>query len=85
VLADEQTADPLERECLREWRSELDGLLHGLPAVERSVLSWHYGLDGSDEMTLKAVGDRLGRSRERARQLEEQAFERMRRQVGEFA
>ena len=49
-----------------------------LPETEREVLRLRYGLDGDPEpQTLAAVGERLGLSRERVRQIEAAALERL--------
>ncbi len=45
---------------------------------ERSILTWRYGLDGGDEHTLQEIGEKLGLSRERARQLEARALAKLR-------
>ncbi len=46
---------------------------------ERVILSMYYGLDeGSEALTLEAIGERLGVTRERIRQIRERAFEKLR-------
>ena len=42
------------------------------------------GLDNEDELTLKEIGDKYNLSRERIRQLQEQAIGKIRRQMREF-
>ncbi|MBI4590824.1 MAG: sigma-70 family RNA polymerase sigma factor [Candidatus Rokubacteria bacterium] len=54
---------------LRE-RADLVNLLDDLPERERTVVSLRFGLGGGEPMTLEAVGERLGLSRERVRQIE---------------
>ncbi|MDJ0785272.1 MAG: sigma-70 family RNA polymerase sigma factor [Myxococcota bacterium] len=49
-----------------------------LPERERQILRWRFGLDGEGEHTLQQIGDRLGLSRERARQLEARALAQLR-------
>jgi RNA polymerase primary sigma factor len=44
----------------------------------RRILTWRFGLDGGHEHTLQEIGGKLGLSRERARQLEAAAFEKLR-------
>jgi RNA polymerase primary sigma factor len=49
-----------------------------LPDREQSVLKLRYGLDGEDEpKSLDEIGRRLGLTRERVRQIEAQALERL--------
>jgi RNA polymerase primary sigma factor len=52
--------------------------LEDLGERERQILCWRFGLDGQGEHTLQQIGDRLGLSRERARQLEARALEKLR-------
>jgi RNA polymerase primary sigma factor len=41
------------------------------------VIRMRFGLDSSGPMTLREVGDRLGLTRERVRQLERQALQQL--------
>lgn len=54
----------------------LHSLLAGLSERERNVLELRYGLDG-DELSLRQVGERLGLSGERVRQLERRALAKL--------
>jgi len=46
---------------------------------ERLILSMYYGLEeGSEALTLEAIGEKLGVTRERIRQIRERAFEKLR-------
>ncbi len=56
----------LERRC-RE-------LLPTLPERERSVIEWRFGLGGATPHTLAEIGQKLGVSRERVRQIEREAL-----------
>ena len=44
-------------------------------------LRWRFGLDDEDELTLKEIGDKYNLSRERIRQLQEQALGKLRRRL----
>ena len=45
---------------------------------ERSVLKMYYGLGTDREMTLEEIGQVMGLTRERIRQIKEEAFEKIR-------
>jgi len=64
-------ADELDRDRLGD---ALERTLDRLPARERQILVWRYGLEGETEHTLEQIGQRLGLSRERVRQLESRAL-----------
>jgi RNA polymerase primary sigma factor len=58
--------------------TELERALGKLSPRERDVLRLRYGLDGHDPRTLEEVGAALHMTRERARQLEGMALEKLR-------
>ena len=68
---EDAVADRMDNEAIR-------GRLEELPDRERRVLEYRYGLTGEEPMTLAEVGEMLGITRERARQLELQAIDRLR-------
>lgn len=51
----------------------------GLTQREMEVLVLRYGIDGNEDMTLEKIGKKFGVCRERVRQLEGQAFKKIRR------
>ncbi len=59
------------------WVSAMgSGALGGLAA--RAALRWRFGLVGGHDHTLREIGDRIGLSRERIRQIERDAIQRLR-------
>jgi RNA polymerase primary sigma factor len=54
------------------------GMLGRLNDRERQILVSRYGLNGSDEMTLEQLGKELGITKERVRQIESRAQEKLR-------
>lgn len=59
--------------------SEVNDLLDELRPIEADILRQRFGLGTEQELTLKEIGDRYKLSRERIRQLQEQALGKMRR------
>lgn len=70
----------VDRELVHEAvQDQLRKAIAELAPKEREVMRLRYGLDGGDGLTLQQVGDRLKLSRERVRQIEARAKERLRR------
>jgi RNA polymerase primary sigma factor len=76
-------AHPVEAIYQARLQRQLKGMLARLPLRERQVLRWRFGLGGKHNHTLQEIGDRLGLSRERARQLESVAIEKLRKMAEE--
>lgn len=53
--------------------------LLGLDRREQRIVREHFGLDGERAMTLQEIGDAMGLTRERVRQLKERALNKLRR------
>jgi DNA-directed RNA polymerase sigma subunit (sigma70/sigma32) len=64
--------------ALFRGRADLASALDDLAANERTVLRRRFGLDGDPPETLEAIGQRLGLSRERVRQLEGAGLRKLR-------
>ncbi|MGH2670451.1 MAG: sigma-70 family RNA polymerase sigma factor, partial [bacterium] len=62
----------------RSFREEVERMLSVLSPREREVVELRYGLGEKDFMTLEAVGRKLKLSRERVRQIEEHAKQKLR-------
>jgi RNA polymerase primary sigma factor len=69
-LPDEQVERSLRRQALRQ-------ALARLGERERIVVTLRYGLDGGNPETLANIGRRLGLTRERIRQIQVEALERL--------
>ena len=83
-------ADPQDEVVARRTRQErielrLDDALDALDQRERYIVENRLLQDDDDEMTLAALGRELGVSRERARQLEARAKQKLRQRLRDFA
>jgi len=76
LFADREAADPFDEaeESLR--KQGIRKALDALPERERRILELRFGFEG-DPWTLEAIGHELGLTRERVRQLEGQALQRL--------
>jgi len=70
---------PADRMTLDTLTSEVRELLCELKPIEADILRQRFGLDDDRELTLKQIGQKYNLSRERIRQLQEQALGKMRR------
>lgn len=80
-LEDENAEDPgegLEAEALNE---QVKRLVSKLRPIEADILRKRFGLIDEDELTLKEIGGQYSLSRERIRQLQEQALGKIRREL----
>ena len=93
LYGDEEEADVLSRFATTELSAdqELETVETGslvrhcfdiLDDREREIMRCHYGFDGFDPMTLEAIGQQLGLTRERICQLRNIALERIRERFG---
>lgn len=84
-LETHRAGDSLEL-LVREWQTEqiqqaLGEELEGLPERSRRVIELHYGLTGEEPQTLAKIGRAWKLSRERIRQLKEEALGQLRQPV----
>jgi len=79
TISDSSAVDPLEALASKEMHGEL---LHGLRRLldkrESKIIDARFGLDGKKPMTLEEIGRDFGLTRERIRQLQNKALEKMR-------
>jgi RNA polymerase primary sigma factor len=80
-LQDENMMSPHETLVSQKWSEEVRRLLGTLTPIESRIIRWRFGLDDEDELTLKEIGDKYNLSRERIRQLQEQALGKIRKHM----
>lgn len=78
LLPDESSLTPNEFAFRQVTREEVAKVLGTLPPREEQVLKLRYGLEDGQSRTLEEVGALLGKTRERARQIEASALRRLR-------
>lgn len=77
LLEDERTPAPHFEMLQREDISGVHHLLAILSEREATILKLRYGLDGVEPLTLKEIGQKVGLTRERVRQLEIEALRKL--------
>lgn len=78
-LVEDKTQDTPEEAMEQIVRKEeVSELLDTLSDRERRVIRMRYGLDGGKIFTLEEIGEQLGVTRERVRQIEARAMEKLR-------
>jgi RNA polymerase primary sigma factor len=80
-LVEENSLSPYDCLANQKWAAEVRRLLGTLTPIESRIIRWRFGLDNEDELTLKEIGDKYNLSRERIRQLQEQAIGKIRKQI----
>ena len=78
ILEDDQAPRPDEMLAEEQLQRRLSDCLASLTDREAFILRLRYGLEADHPHTLQEIADILGLSRERVRQLERQAFEKLR-------
>ena len=79
LLEDLQAPQPQKELVRQELKNTLCGLLAQLTEWQQQVLTLRFGMDGGDCMSLSSISQRLGISKERARQIEKEALEKLKR------
>jgi len=79
-IFEQEITEPADEKIIRESLNEqVHNLIKELSDNERQILIMRFGLNGEEPKTLKEVGERIGLSRERVRQIENQAKLKLRK------
>ena len=78
VVADTHNPGPDQQVLDNDELQQLFLLLDRIDEREARILKLRYGLDGGDPMTLKEIGEQIGLTRERVRQIEHEALRKLR-------
>ena len=81
IIGDEHAVNPFEALEHKNMHGELDELLDVLDEREHRIIDARFGLDGKTPKTLEEVGVEFGVTRERIRQLQNIALEKMRKSL----
>jgi RNA polymerase primary sigma factor len=77
-VIDEETVSPTEKASQALLKEEVAELLETLKPREAQIIRLRFGFEDGKSYTLKEVGERLGITRERVRQIESKALRRLR-------
>ena len=77
-IEDSMSPDPLEEAAFQLLQGDITELLECLTAREARILRLRFGLDNGRTHTLKEVGRKFDLTRERIRQIEQEALQKLR-------
>ena len=84
LIEDLQAAQPQEELVRRELKNTLEMLLSQLAQRQQQVMRLHYGLDDGVSQSLESISKELGVSKERVRQIEHQARQKLKTMGADF-
>ena len=77
LLEDVHAPEPQEELVRQELEHTMEVLLSTLNERQQQILRLHFGMDDGQSCSLEQIGNKLGISKERVRQIERQAMEKL--------
>lgn len=77
IIGSEETPSPDTKLMLDSLKHEIQRALNTLPSREANVVSSYYGLVNGNVLTLEEIGEKMGITRERVRQIREKAVRKL--------
>jgi RNA polymerase primary sigma factor len=77
MVTDDRVRSPADELLENDVMKHIKSMMHDLDEREASVLKMRFGLENTEPRTLKEIGEMLGLTRERVRQIETEALKRL--------
>ena len=78
IIGDERQLTPFQTMKDRQQSDGVESMMHHLDQREKDILTYRFGLYGHEVETLETVGERFSITRERVRQIQNAAVEKLR-------
>ena len=79
IIADDNNVDPVDQLQDEDLQAHLEDWLHELNDKQQEIIARRFGLHGYDKATLEEVGAAVGLTRERVRQIQLEALQKLRK------
>jgi RNA polymerase primary sigma factor len=81
IVADPNAEAPYQQAISESDNEILSEVIRTLSPREQTILKLRFGLNGDDERTLEEVGEQFGVTRERIRQIQDEALRKLRKRI----